>query len=144
MGIMRGRLDNAVIYSSTGQKEKVSYCEACSKVRTLSILKHRIYLDEDGKITKPASDSKMWLQCWICGTIVKVKEAKPEVELDTLTKPKKGGVLVETAESRKVDRGGRNWRKKKFKENLEQYKEEDIKIALRKGQKLVSYSSMEP
>ena len=43
-------------------------------------------------------------------------------------------------ESRKVDRSGRTQRKKKFKEDLEQYIEEDIKSALRKGSKLVSYT----
>jgi len=31
-------------------------------------------------------------------------------------------------------------RKKKFKQDLEQYKEEDIKQALKKGSKLVSYA----
>ena len=30
-------------------------------------------------------------------------------------------------------------RKKKFKQDLEQYKEEDIKAALRKGAKVISY-----
>jgi hypothetical protein len=84
-----------------------------------------------------------WKQCWTCGLIVGVYEAKPEVELDTLTEPRdnpfkfKSG-QVETGESRKVDRSGRTQRKKKFKQDLEQYKEEDIKAALKKGAKLVS------
>jgi hypothetical protein len=75
---------------------------------------------------------------------VGVYQAKPEVELDTLTEPRdnpfkfKSGEVM-TDESRKVDRSGRTQRKKKFKQDLEQYKEEDIKQALRKGQKLVSY-----
>jgi hypothetical protein len=142
-------LGNAVIYSSTGQKEKVSYCEACLKVRISSPLKHRIYLDENGKITNPQSDADKWKQCWTCGLIVGVYEAKPEVELDTLTEPRanpfkfKSGQVM-TGESRKVDRSGKTQRKKKFKQDLEQYKEEDVKEALRKGKKLISYSSMEP
>ena len=41
------------------------------------------------------------------------------------------------------DRQVRQW-KKKFKQDLEQYKEEDVKEALRKGKKLISYSSTEP
>jgi hypothetical protein len=49
MGLMRGRLGNAVILSGSGQKEKISYCEDCLKVKILSPLKHRIYLDENGK-----------------------------------------------------------------------------------------------
>jgi hypothetical protein len=144
MGIMRGRSDNAVILSGSGQKEKVSYCEECLKVKILSPLRNRIYLDENGKITNPGPDSNKWRQCWTCGVIVGAYEAKPEVELDTLTEPRdnpfkfKSG-LVETGDSRKVDRSGRTQRKKKFKQDLEQYREEDIKQALRKGSKLVSY-----
>ncbi|MFI5423339.1 MAG: hypothetical protein ACHQXG_00950 [Nitrososphaerales archaeon] len=125
-------------------KEKISYCEACAKVKLLSPLKHRIYLDENGKITNPASDANKFRQCWTCGLIVGVYEAKQEVELDTLTEPRenpfkfKSG-LVETGESRKIDRTGKTQHKRKFKEDLEQYKEQDIKDALKKGSKLVSY-----
>jgi hypothetical protein len=46
---------------------------------------------------------------------------------------------VMTGESRKVDRSGRTQRKKKFKQDLEQYKEDDVKAALRKGKKLVTF-----
>jgi hypothetical protein len=145
MGTMRGRLDNAVILSGSGQREKISYCEACEKVKILSPLKHRIYLDENGKITNPGPDANKWKQCWTCGIIVGVYEAKPEVELDTLTEPrdnpfKFGSGEVQTSESRKVDRTGRTQRIKKLKQDLEQYGEEDIKSALRKGSKLVSYA----
>ena len=145
MDIMRGRSGNAVIFSGGHDKDKVSYCEDCLKVKILSPLKHRIYLDENGKITNPAADVNKWKQCWTCGLIVGVYEAKQEVELDTLTEPRdnpfkfKNGQVI-TGESRKVDRSGRTQRKKKFKQDLEQYKEEDIKEALRKGKTLVSYT----
>ena len=33
-------------------------------------------------------DADKWKQCWTCGLIVGVYEAKQEVELDTLTKPR--------------------------------------------------------
>ena len=134
------------VLSGSGQKEKVSYCQDCEKVKILSPLRHRIYLDENGKITYPGPDANKWKQCWTCGLIVGVYEAKPEVELDTLTKPRdnpfkfKDG-QVNTGESRKFDRSGRTQRKRKFKQDLEQYKEVDIKAALRKGSKLVSYTS---
>ena len=142
---MRGRSDNAVIFSGSGQKDKISYCEECLKVKILSPLKHRIYLDEDGKITNPGPDANKWKQCWTCGVIVGIYEAKPEVELDTLTEPRsnpfkfKSGE-VQSGESRKVDRSGRTQRKRKIKQDVEQYKEEDIKAALRQGKKLVSYA----
>ena len=144
MGIMRGRSDNAVVFSSSGQKEKVSYCEDCLKVKILSPLKHRIYLDENGKITNPAPDANKWKQCWTCGLIVAVYEVKQESKLDTLTEPRNnpfkfGNSEVSTEESRKFDRTGKTQHKRKFKQDLEQYKEEDIKQALRKGQRLDSY-----
>ena len=74
------RSDNAVVFSSSGHdKEKVSYCEDCLNVKVLSPLKNRIYLDENGKITIPGPDANKWKQCWTCGLIVGVYEAKPEV-----------------------------------------------------------------
>ena len=141
---MRGRSGNAVILSWSSDKEKVSYCEECLKVKTLSPLRHRIYLDENGKITNPGPDSNKWKQCWTCGLIVGVYEAKQEVELDTLTEPRSNPFKfksghVETEESRKFDRSGKTQHKRKLKQDLEQYKEEDVKQALRKDSKLVSY-----
>src|SRR6476660_5516236 len=138
MGVMR-RSGNAVILSGSSgtNKEKISYCEDCLKVKTLSPLKHRIYLDENGKITNPGPDAAKWKQCWTCGLIVGVYEAKPEVELDTLTEPRdnpfkfRSGAEVMTGESRKFDRTGQTQRKRKLKQDVEQYKEEDIKQALR-------------
>jgi len=76
---------------------------------------------------------------------VGVYEAKQEVELTSLTEPgdnpfKFGkGKVLSAGESRKFDRTGKTQRKRKLKQDLSQYKEEDIKEALRKGKKLVSY-----
>jgi hypothetical protein len=144
MGVMH-RSGNAVVLSGPSDKERISYCQDCEKVKILSPLKHRIYLDENGKITNPGPDANKWRQCWTCGVIVGVYEAKPEVELDTLTEPRENPFkfkrgTVNTEESRKFDRSGKTQRKKKFKQDLEQYKEEDIKQALKKGSKLVSYA----
>ena len=133
---MRARSGNAVVFSGAKDKDKVSYCEDYLKVKVLSALKYRIYLDENGKITNPRPDSDKWKQCWTCGIIVGVYEAKQEVELDTLTEPRdnpfkfKSG-QVETAESRKYDRTGRTQRKRKLKQDVEQYKEEDIKESVK-------------
>ena len=62
MGLMRGREGNAVILSGSGQKEKISYCEDCEKVKILSPLRNRIYLDENGNITSPQADADKWRQ----------------------------------------------------------------------------------
>jgi len=146
MGVMRrsGR-ENAVILSGSRDKEKVSYCEDCWKVKTLSPLKHRIYLDENGKITNAGPDANKWRQCWTCGLIVGVYESKLEAEIDTITEPRsnpfkfKSSEEVMTGESRKFDRSGKTQRKRKLKQDLEQYKEEDVKEALRKGKTLLNY-----
>jgi hypothetical protein len=135
----------AVVYSGK-DKDKVSYCQKCWDVKVLSPLKHRIYQDEQGNIiTSPPPDSKNWRQCWQCGTIVGVYEAKQEADIATLTEPrdnpfKFGNAQVRTVgDSRKFDRTGRTQSKKKFKQDFEQYKEQDIKDALRKGAKLLEY-----
>jgi len=141
----RSGRENAVVLSGSKDKEKVSYCPDCEKVKVLSPLRNRIYLDEDGKITNPAPDANKFRQCWTCGLIVGVYETKPEVELDTLTEPRANPFKfnsgeVFTGESRKVDRLGKTQRKRKLKQDVGQYKEEDIKQALKKGSKLVSYA----
>lgn len=149
MGVMR-RSGNAVIFSGSGQdKDKISYCQDCLNVKVLSPLKHRIYQDDNGNITNPDPDADKWRQCWTCGLIVGVYEAKQEVELDTLTEPrdnpfKFGNSQVFTGESRKFDKTGRTQRKRKLKQDLEQYKEEEVKAALRKGATLVSYVESQP
>jgi hypothetical protein len=80
------RSGTAAVYSGE-DKDKVSYCHKCLEVNVLSPLKHRIYLDESGKITNPPPDSKNWRQCWQCGDIVGTYEAKQEADIATLTEP---------------------------------------------------------
>jgi hypothetical protein len=148
MGVMhRSGRENAVILSRGHDKDKVSYCQDCLKVKILSPLRNRIYLDDDGKIANPAADADKWRQCWTCGVIVGVNEAKQEVELDTLTQPRNNpfkfgnsGNQVMTGESRKFDKTGKTQRQRKLKQDLSEYKEEDVKEAIRKGSKLVSYT----
>jgi len=64
--------------------------------------------------------------------------------LDTLTEPRSspfkfGNGQIKTGESRKFDRSGKTQRKRKLNQDLEQYKEEDVKEALRNGKTLISY-----
>ena len=120
MGVLRGRSDNAVVFSHSGQdKEKITYCQDCLNVKIVSPLRNRIYLDDQGKITNPGPDADRWRQCWTCGLIVGVYEAKQEVELDTLTEPRDNpfkfgkGSQVMAGESRKFDRSGKTQRKRK-------------------------------
>jgi hypothetical protein len=79
-----------------------------------------------------------------CCVVVVVYEAKQEAELDTLTEPRsnpfkfKSGEVM-TGESRKFDRSGKTQRKRKIKQDLEQYKEDDLNADLRKGKKLLNH-----
>lgn len=145
--------NSAVITFGSGsdsKKDSRSWCPSCAKVGINSPLKHRIYLDEQGKITSPQSDAKNWRQCWQCSLIVPVYEAKVEADIETLTEPRPTGFNNPSSsgtdraeESILPDESGnrlKRHRKKKRKQDLEQYKEHDIKDALRKGQKLLSYS----
>lgn len=109
-----------------------------------SRLGNRIYLpDESGNVVIPP-DADKWRQCHQCGTVYPRYEVKQEGKLEDFTETtdnpfKFGNANVMSGESRKIDKTGRTQRKRKFKQDLEQYKEEDIKEALRRGAKLVSY-----
>jgi hypothetical protein len=149
MGLIRRHpgSDIAAITSSGTDKEKISYCQKCFDLKILSMLKHRIYLDNKGNIDpNPPPDSKNWKQCWTCFDIVPVYEAKQEADITTLTEPRanpfnSGKNTIQTVgESRKFDRTCKTQKRKQLKQDLEQYKEEDLKEALRKGGKLLNYS----
>jgi hypothetical protein len=82
-----------------------------------------------------------------CGSIYPRYEVKQEAKISPFAE----GVVSDNpfnfgnskvsavGNSRKFDRTGRNQRKRKFKQNLSQCKEQDIKDALRKGAKLISF-----
>ena len=132
-----------VVYS--GKSEEVAYCQRCLETANIrSKLGNRVYMpDSSGHMNIPP-DYDLWRQCHLCGSIYGRHEVKQEADLSTITEPRSNPFKhqsgeVETGESRKFDRSGRTQRKKKFKQDLEQYKEEDIKQGLRKGSKLISY-----
>ncbi len=57
-------------------------------VGVFSPLRKRIYLDENGKISPtPGPDVENWRQCWRCGDIVGVNEAKQEAQLSSIAEP---------------------------------------------------------
>lgn len=137
-------------------KKEISWCAKCAKAGVNSPLKNRIYLNEDGKTINraPPADSKSWKQCWTCGDIVGVYAAQQEVDIMTLTEPStnpfnlkqpdnsEGQETIQTDDiSRKFDRTEKRQQKKKFKQDLEKYKNQpESQSELRKGAKLLSYS----
>ncbi|MGA7977253.1 MAG: hypothetical protein WB975_08465 [Nitrososphaeraceae archaeon] len=77
-------------------------------------------------------------------SMMKNKTKKELIEFVTLTQPRNSPFTFESGqvmarESRKVDRSGKTQHKRNFKQDLEQYKEQDIQETLRKGKKLVNY-----
>jgi hypothetical protein len=137
---------SVAIISPEKTREEVAYCDRCLKMANVrSKLGNRIYFpDEFGNVVIPPDDDK-WRQCHRCGKIYGKYEAKQETELTSLTEPSDNpfkfgdGQIIGVGDSRKFDRTGRTQRKRRFKQDLSQYKEKDIKDALRKGAKLVTY-----
>lgn len=135
-----------VVYSEE-REEEVACCQRCLEMANIrSKLGNRIYFpDSSGHIVIPPDDDKL-RQCHRCGKIYGRYETKQETELTSLTEPGdnpfkfNSSSVMGVGETRKFDRTGRTQRKRKFKQDLSQYKEKDIKDALRKGAKLVSYT----
>ena len=66
-----------VITDSEEEDKDISYCENCYKVGVLNKLRERVYLDMSGKLlVNPPPDADDWLQCWKCGYIIAVREAR--------------------------------------------------------------------
>jgi hypothetical protein len=132
---------NGVGMISSGSAEhEIAYCQRCLEMANIrSKLGDRIYFpDKFGHVNIPP-DADQWRQCHRCGSIYARYEVKQEAELDSLVKP--GGPntgLITGVPIRKFDRTGKGGRKMR-KQDLSRYKEDDIKEALRKGAKLVSY-----
>ena len=77
--------------------------------------------------------------------MVGVYAAKQETDIVTVTEPRDnpfkfgGGSQVMAGESRKIDKTGKTQRKRKLKQDLSEYKEQEVKDAIRKGKTVVSY-----
>ena len=132
-----------VVYS--GKSEEVAYCQRCLEMANIrSKLGNRVYMPDSSGHTNIPPDYDLWRQCHLCGSIYGRYEVKQEADLSTLTEPRdspftnKG--LVLGVESRKFDRSCKQQHKRQLTKDLSQYKEDDIKDALRKGSKLVSYT----
>ena len=112
-----------------------------------SVLGPRI-MPLDKKTGKPMpkpADYDNWLECHNCGTVYGKYEVKQEADVTTLidpdTSPFDRGVVIEPVrETRKVDRTGKTFMKRKRKQQIDNIKDPDIKAELTKpGNEMISY-----
>lgn len=119
-------------------ERKIAVCSRCLKFGIESVLKNRIYPDNQIPI-----DHDQWLQCHNCGLVVPIHEAKIEPTIKN---------IIETSEPSEVAKNqflgvdNRTIENKKGKKRLEQFEyddinDQDLKRELASGQtKLISYT----
>jgi len=79
MGITRFR-PVGIVVDEYEDEEQVRYCTQCLAAGIPSILKERSYLDDKGKKLPYPPDAEDFLQYWMCGYIVAVRETKLKVQ----------------------------------------------------------------
>ena len=134
-----------VISSDYDDDEDNSYCSTCMAVGEMNKLKERLYLDSTGKRLPPPPDAEDWLQCWVCGLIIPVRETMKQGKLsgiqgiDIIQNPydeKKGSILG--IDSRLSSRT------KNIKRRQSKHPDKEIQAYLDKGWELKSYSDSLP
>jgi hypothetical protein len=139
-----------VVYAGgSDERQEVSYCHRCLEMANIrSKLGNRVYFpDSFGNVVIPP-DYDLWRQCHRCGSIYARYEVKQEGDITPFSEglvsdnpfdfSSKG--IARSVGERRIGRRGR----RKSKQDLSKYKEQDIKEALRKGAKLVSYEEKIP
>ena len=67
-----------VVYDSEDSEEELTFCSTCATAGIISKLKHRLYLDGNGKRLPEPPYSDNWLQCWTCGLMEPIRDVKRE------------------------------------------------------------------
>jgi hypothetical protein len=124
--------------------EKISYCKHCLFFGLKEPLKNRIYLEG-----QPSSDKDQFRQCHSCGTIYAIYELEKEATIknvvETVENPFDiGKDSILGVDNRSSSTGKRKKRLKDKQKDLDDIKEADLKVELRKGHKLLSYSEDQP
>jgi hypothetical protein len=130
MGQIRKKKTIGIIGSD--DEEQISYCVECRNLGVLSILQDRIYPPDE----PIPHDHELWKQCYECGQIVPVYEAKKESRLEdfveTSDNPFDQGKSI-SGLNNKPSKTRIQKQRQKLLERIEQEKDEDIKRELRKG-----------
>ena len=119
------------------EKEEIRFCKRCLKFNVYSVLRNRLYKDNQVEI-----DHENWLQCYSCGKIYAVNEVQREPMIkDVIEK------IHNAHEIGKHEFLGVNPRKKKNRLEQDEYediKESELKAEVRSGSELISYFESQP
>jgi hypothetical protein len=124
-------------------ERKIAVCSRCLKFGIESVLKNRIYPDNQIPV-----DHENWLQCYNCGLIVPIYELQKESQIkdvvETIDNPFDIGTSFLGIDKR-TSVGGKNARKKKERQKeLDDIKDDEVKRELAKGNTLLSYTEYQP
>lgn len=124
-------------------KEAISYCPDCAKGNHKQMMEERIYQPDPltGKTVIPG-DANLWRQCHRCGLILPIynlkREGRLKSELTIQQNPFDRG-QTKVIENNRI--GKSNTKRGDKKGEWDYVNDPDLKIELRRGSKLLGYSS---
>lgn len=135
MTIKRGGIAEP-INTNLHTKAIPQYCPVCERHKVRHTLNKRVYNDLELVYDQLPSDHDRWLQCYHCGNVFMKDRVRQEGRLTSQIEiPKSGSRQSEHWEKPKHRRG--------FNERIERdddIKDPEVKKALKRGAKLLSYS----
>jgi len=114
--------------------QEIRYCKNCLEYNIYSILKNRIYADNEISL-----DHENWLQCHNCGSIYPVNETSRESVIKDLVEKIESPSEVAKNEVLGVEFTKRKTRLEELYDLEEDYPE-DLQRELKKGSELIEYS----
>jgi len=136
-----------IVDSNDIDEGKNPYCKSWYEFGILSILRERLYRDDNGKSIPPEPDNDNWLQCWYCGLIVAVREIKQSGTISGISgvEPVENPYDFNKKTIVGLDSKKERMRKLAMKKSKERkYADKDIQRYLNDGWELTNYSSSPP
>lgn len=139
MTIKRGGMAEEPVSGNIYTREVPTYCPKCAISHIQSKLGPRVYKEQELVAGRIPYDHGQWLQCYHCGSMIPRHDIPKEGQLTT---------DVEKIDSKFSLQGGSEHHEKPkhrrgFNDRLEQdpeIKDPEVRAALKKGAKLISYS----
>jgi hypothetical protein len=134
-----------MVIDNSEDEEDLIFCEQCQKQGTLSKLKERLYLDDKGKALPPPPDASDFVQCWKCGLVVPLREAKKQGKIsgitgiDIIQNPYDYGKSLVLGNDARLTNRIKNLKRRRTK-----HPDAEIDAYLQQGWELTSYSNEVP